>query len=176
MRRMFLLLLLTISVPGFLSAKSTPNNTPVDFGFIVPMPSEADYVCRQYFDGCKRIVIIDQVKFYLGHINQRSAVLAISGVGAVNTTIVTTVMTQHFQPSVTALIGSSGGINPSLREGDVVIGGDVYDYNFGTFNTELAQPTYPKTQQAELMNPNNEEDMPLVFGVNHQRLKLLVRR
>ncbi|MCP4474093.1 MAG: 5'-methylthioadenosine/S-adenosylhomocysteine nucleosidase [Gammaproteobacteria bacterium] len=151
----------------------TLHNDHVDFALVVAMPSEATYMCHHYFNGCSNPTKIDHIKFYRGTVDHHAAVLVISGVGIVNSTLATTVMINQFHPHYSVFLGSSGGINPNLKVGDVIIGGKVFDYNFGNFSPRLGQPVYPKSQHSELIDPNNQQTMPLVYGVDYQQRSLL---
>lgn len=132
-------------------------------GVVVSMESEAQYVCAHNFSGCKNPLLKNYMVFYKGTFAGKPAVLSISGVGLVNSTLATSAMINNFHPNIITMLGSSGGIN-SRHQGNVIIGGKVFNVDFGTFSIKADAPTYPKGSHSDLYDPNNEKYDPLVLG------------
>ena len=132
-------------------------------GVVVSMESEAKYVCAHNFNDCKHSSLKNGMNFYTGHFANQPALLIISGVGLVNSAIATSTLIDNYHPNIIVLLGSSGGIN-SRVEGDVVIGGKVFNLDFGSFNSTKDQPTYPQGNHSDLFDPNTDKYEPLVLG------------
>ena len=147
---------------GFLFVGTLTAAKPL-IGVVIAMQSEAQYICKQHFDGCRKFVAKDDFHFYQGHFAKHPAVLVISSVGVVNSAIATKSLIDTYHPAVVVTLGSSGGIN--LRQkGDVVIGSKVFNLEFGTFNPKTDQPTYPKSNLSDLYDPNDQKNIPLILG------------
>jgi len=129
-------------------------DTKPSIGIVVSMESEAQYVCQHYFNECKKPVVKNNIEFYEGSFAGHPAVLAMSGVGLVQSALTTTTLVDNYHPSVMVLLGSSGGIN-ARNEGDVVIGGKVFDLEFGTYDPKQDAPIYPEGNASDLFDPNN---------------------
>lgn len=69
--------------------------------------------------------------FRVGTLNGRQVVVGRSGAGKVNAAIVTTLLIAQFNPSAIFFSGTAGGIDPALRQGDVVIGATVAHHDAG---------------------------------------------
>lgn len=132
-------------------------------GIVVSMESEAQYTCKHYFNHCTKPSTQNGIEFYNGSFANHPAVLVISGTGLVNSSIATTTLIDTYHPQVIVLLGSAGGIN-ARNEGDVVIGGKVFDLEFGTYDTTIDAPTYPDANRSDLFNPNKNHTEPLVLG------------
>lgn len=132
-------------------------------GIVISMESEAQYICKHYFNDCKKPITHNGVAFYEGQFANESAILVISGVGLVNSSIATDTLDDVYHPNTMVMIGSAGGINAS-HAGDVVIGGKVFDLDFGTYDPTIDAPTYPKANTSDLFDPNNNQRQPLVLG------------
>lgn len=93
--------------------------------------------------GVVETVVIGPRKFYTTKYKGHNLVLVNTGVGISNSVIATTLLLTHF-PSVTRLIGSgvAGGVDPSLRVGDVVIPDRWALYQFQLFAKEVADGVY----------------------------------
>jgi len=78
-----------------------------------------------------REVTVKGYVFRLGMLNGRQVVVGRSGVGKVSAAIVTTLLINQFSPSAILFSGTAGAIDPSLRQGDVVIGISVAHHDAG---------------------------------------------
>ena len=78
-----------------------------------------------------REVTVKGYVFRVGMLNGRQVVVGRSGVGKVSAAIVTTLLINQFNPSAILFSGTAGAIDPSLRQGDVVIGVTVGQHDTG---------------------------------------------
>lgn len=76
------------------------------------------------------------VEFYKGKIGKQKIILLKAGVGKVNAAYSTAVLTQNFNISALIFTGVAGGLHPEIRAGDIVIGENLLQYDFGSLNEE----------------------------------------
>jgi adenosylhomocysteine nucleosidase len=76
------------------------------------------------------------VDFYKGKIGKQKIILLKAGVGKVNAAYSTAVLTQNFNISALIFTGVAGGLHPEIRAGDIVIGENLLQYDFGSLNEE----------------------------------------
>ena len=78
-----------------------------------------------------REVSVKGYVFRVGTLNGRQVVVGRSGIGKVNAGIITALLITQFNPSAILFSGTAGGIDPALRQGDVVIGASVGHHDAG---------------------------------------------
>ena len=78
-----------------------------------------------------REVTVRGFVFRTGTLNGRQVVVGRSAAGKVNAALITTVLIGEFNPSAVLFSGTAGGIDPSLRPGDVVIGTTLAQHDVG---------------------------------------------
>ncbi len=83
--------------------------------------------------------------------NDISVVSYATGVGKVNAAAGTQFIIDHFSPDIVLFIGSAGALNQNLKIGQVVIGGDIIEYDF--FVPELDIKNF---NTARTWNPNSK--------------------
>ena len=71
------------------------------------------------------------IKFYTGTLAGRRVVLAYTGVGKVNAAMTTTLVIDRYHPAEVLFTGVAGGINTNLGPGDIVLGQQVAQHDFG---------------------------------------------
>ena len=83
------------------------------------------------------------IKFYTGTLAGRSVVLAYTGVGKVNAAMTTTLVLDHYHPAELLFTGVAGGVNTNLGPGDIVLGAQVVQHDFGEITDQgvHTQPT-----------------------------------
>ena len=136
-------------------------------GIVIPMRSEAKFICQQYFNNCQHPTTVNRVRFYRGNFAGHPAVLNISGMGLVFPSITTSTLINHFNPNILVMMGSAGGIN-SNRLGDVAISNKVFNLEFGSFDAKDDRETFPASDMSSLINPNNNQLQPLILGTNNK--------
>jgi adenosylhomocysteine nucleosidase len=103
-----------------------------------------------------KIKVIHGITFYQGKIGRHRVVIVKTGIGKVNATMTAAFLLQKFRPERVIFTGIAGGVNPDLRPGDIVIGLQTLQYDFGQFTNE-------GLQTGKTRNPINRELNPLFF-------------
>ena len=85
-------------------------------------------------DSLKNKQIIEQggIIFTRGLLKGKDVVLAYTGIGKVNAAMTTSLLIDHFNPSITIFTGIAGGLNPDLNPADIVVAGKSvqHDLNY----------------------------------------------
>lgn len=79
---------------------------------------------------------IEGIRFVVGEMEGRRVVLASTGVGKVNSAMVTTLLIEHFRPSEVIVTGLAGGLNPDLLPGDMVIAERTAQHDLGSLTPD----------------------------------------
>jgi adenosylhomocysteine nucleosidase len=79
---------------------------------------------------------IEGIRFVAGEMQGRRVVLARTGVGKVNSAMVTTLLLEHFAPSEVVVTGLAGGLNPDLLPGDIVIAERTAQHDLGSVTSD----------------------------------------
>ncbi|WP_027963511.1 5'-methylthioadenosine/adenosylhomocysteine nucleosidase [Halalkalibacillus halophilus] len=90
------------------------------YGIIGAMQQEVQWLLSQI--NVTNEVTIANCRFYEGTFAGKEVVLLQSGIGKVNAAMSTTILHEQFQPDYIINTGSSGGTDPDLNVGDIVIG------------------------------------------------------
>ncbi len=94
--------------------------------------------------------------FLSGTISGRRVVLVCSGMGKVNSSVAAALLIDNYNPSEIIMCGIAGGLNPELRPGDIVIGRQTVQHDYGIF-----LPEGMKTQGT--VHPLTGETNPLFY-------------
>jgi adenosylhomocysteine nucleosidase len=73
----------------------------------------------------------DGFEFRLGRVGERPVVVAASGIGKVNAAMVAMLAIDRFRPTVVLFTGVAGGLDETLRIGDIVVGERVVHHDTG---------------------------------------------
>ena len=127
----------------FKSVSVTSANAPKSPIMIQgPMPIEAEYFASLLKD--VRIERSGNATFYLGTLNQYPIVVAQTGKGLENTAAATAIGIERYRPVAIINQGTSGGHDPSLKVGDIVLGKRaVNSNNFKTSRLKKDQGSDP---------------------------------
>jgi adenosylhomocysteine nucleosidase len=109
---------------------------PADHGplaFIGAMSSEIKTLEGQLAD--RREETFEGWRFAIGKFGGKPAVVMSTGMGKVNAACGTTLLLEHYKPTAVIMVGIAGGIDPSLRPGDVVIGATSTQWDYGSVST-----------------------------------------
>jgi adenosylhomocysteine nucleosidase len=141
-------LLLLLSVPNILGAGmksvtvASPKAPQAPIMIQGPMPIEAEY-----FAGLLTNVRIEKsgnATFYLGELEGYPIVVAQTGKGLENTAAATAIGIERYKPLAIINQGTSGGHDPALQVGDIVLGKRaVNTSNFKTTKRALGQGSTP---------------------------------
>lgn len=132
-------------------------------GIIFAMKEELDAL-KEIINIIKEHQIFDLI-FYEGNLNNKKCIMVESGVGKVNAARVTQVLIDYFKVDYVFNIGVAGGVDSSLKVGDIVIGEKLvqHDFNITAFNHErgyvpkVGMYLYSDTYLVKLAKENIEE-------------------
>ena len=84
---------------------------------------------------------INNIKFYKGKIYDKDLVLVKSGIGMVNSSIITTLLIKEFDVNKILFSGVAGSLNKNINVGDIVIADSLVEYMFDAteFGNEIGQ-------------------------------------
>ena len=71
------------------------------------------------------------IDFFTGKLKGKKVVILKAGVGKVNASYSTAILTENFSPSVLIFTGVAGGLHPEALPGDIVIGEKLVQFDFG---------------------------------------------
>lgn len=109
-----------------------------------PMPIEAEYFASLLTD--VRMEKAGNAKFYLGNLNGYPIVVAQTSKGLENTAAATAVAIERYKPRAIINQGTSGGHDPKLNVGDIVLGKrSVNSNNFKTQRLAKGEGSQPMT-------------------------------
>lgn len=108
------------------------------------------------------------VRIVRGLLYGRPVIVALTGIGKVNAAMTTTLILQHYRPERVIFTGIAGGLNPSLRPGDIVIGQETTHHDFGYV-------TFQKQQTRQTRNPLTGEYNPVYFRGDSLLTQLALR-
>lgn len=80
------------------------------------------------------------IDFFLGKLEGKKVVLLKAGVGKVNASYSTAVLTENYHPQALIFTGVAGGLAPNAMPGDIVIGEQMVQYDFGQIDSSGFKP------------------------------------
>ncbi|OGT52873.1 MAG: hypothetical protein A3F17_01315 [Gammaproteobacteria bacterium RIFCSPHIGHO2_12_FULL_41_15] len=146
--------------------ESSKLKSPI-IGIIVPLQDESLFLQKNIVHN--KIVIISGVKYNIGTINNKNVVFVNSGLGKVNSAVITTRLIKDFHPNLILMSGSSGNINAAVKKWNVVIGKRVINADFGELTSNGTQFQYSQY----LLSPQTNTTLPLEFDLDNHLLKLI---
>jgi adenosylhomocysteine nucleosidase len=78
---------------------------------------------------------LEGFRYVRGTIGGRPTVVAVTGIGKTNATMVTALFVAHFRPRFVIMTGTASRINPAVRNGDVIVGSSVCNHDFGSMGS-----------------------------------------
>ena len=75
-------------------------------------------------------------RFKTGKLNGKKVVLAETGIGKANASIVTTLIIKGFSPKTIIFTGVAGAVNPDLNQGDILIGKRLSYHDYGRLTND----------------------------------------
>lgn len=100
------------------------------------IPQETDLV--EWAMAGKRRGRLGRFPYLRGRIGRRPVILAVTGIGKTNATLVTTLFVERFRPREVVMTGTASRINPSMRNGDVIVGRVTCNHDFGSLGEGYA--------------------------------------
>lgn len=129
MRRIHPLILVLLAVPLLLASCSGPTNTIPDwianaddpplYAIVSAMPVELSFLLDA--SAVAETTTVDGVTFHLGKLAGKNVVLSLAGIGLAGAVTSTETLVSSFRPDAILFSGVAGGIDPTLRIGDVSI-------------------------------------------------------
>lgn len=107
-------------------------------GLICAIPQELAHLRALLVDAVP--VRAAHTEFVTGMLDGHDVVLAGSGMGKVNSALVTTVLADRFACRTVIFSGVAGGLDPELAVGDVVIADRVIQHDAGLIEDDALQP------------------------------------
>lgn len=105
----------------------------------------------------------DGITYHLGAIGSKNVVFVNSGLGKLNSAIISTRLISDFHPSVILMSGSAGNLNPHLKKFDVVIGKEVANVDLGELTKKGPQFKFSEY----LYNPQSHTILPMLFKLDN---------
>ena len=72
------------------------------------------------------------IPYWQGQLQNKSVVLAITGIGKTFTGMTSTLFIKEFQPRLVLMTGTGARINAQLRTGDVIVATHTYEHDYGS--------------------------------------------
>jgi adenosylhomocysteine nucleosidase len=94
------------------------------------IPQETDLV--EWALSGKRKGKLGSFPYVRGRLAGRSTIVAVTGIGKTNATLISTLFVEHFRPREVIMAGTASRINPSIRNGDVIVGAVTCNHDFGS--------------------------------------------
>ncbi|MDG6881573.1 5'-methylthioadenosine/S-adenosylhomocysteine nucleosidase [Phocoenobacter uteri] len=110
------------------------------------MDMEVDYMISQLQNANKEH--IGSWTFWKGKMGDNNVIISRTEIGLTNSAAATTLGIEKYQPTLIINQGTSGGHDPSLHQGDIVLGEKIV--NFGAFRTEHKDPNIAPAMQDQL--------------------------
>lgn len=87
-----------------------------------------------------KLTQIGGIDFYTGKIKGKKVVILKAGIGKVNAAYSTAILTQNFKLEGLIFTGVAGGLHPEALPGDIVIGTELVQVDFGLLDSEGFTP------------------------------------
>jgi adenosylhomocysteine nucleosidase len=96
--------------------------------------------------------IIGKFTFYIGSLRDRKIVLAESGIGKVNASMLATIMIIKFNVKAVCFSGVAGALDKRLKIGDVVIGEKMMQHDMDVTEFGLKKGEIPRMDTSEFLS------------------------
>lgn len=106
--------------------------------------------------------------FVEGRLAGRRVIVAVTGIGKTNATLVTALFVEEFRPREVLMCGTASRINPAVRNGDVIVGAITCNHDFGSLGESGGMEYF--AAEGPLGAP-----MPMIFP-GDRRLLAVARR
>jgi adenosylhomocysteine nucleosidase len=164
-KRIIAALILLLTICANAPARQVPAGQPTA---ILGIPEETEELASLLKD--KKDVEVERLNFVTGELNGRRVVLARIGFGKVNAALAATLVIEHFKPEGVIFTGAAGALNPDLVPGDIVIGTQTTQHDFGMLTDESAAAPAGFTHW-RTRNPITNERNPLYFTAGDRLIK-----
>lgn len=110
-------------------------------GIIAALPEEVRHLGEALEIDDK--IVRGNFAFRLGRLDKVPVVLVEAGIGKVNTSLVSTLLLDHFACRAVLLTGVAGGLDPKLQVGDVVVAERLVQHDYGAIVNGNLKPFRP---------------------------------
>lgn len=164
-KQIFAALIISLVVAGSPFARQESANPPIA---ILGIPEETEALAAQLAD--KKEVKVQGLAFLDGRLRGKRVVLGRIGFGKVNAALAATLIIEHFKPEGVIFTGAAGALNPDLNLGDIVIGTQTTQHDFGMLSDK--SPGSPTGfAHWRTRNPVTNEKNPLFFTAGDRLLR-----
>ncbi len=117
--------------PGIPTAASFAPRTSRHLTLVLgAIPQETELVEWAMTD--KRRGRLGRFSYVRGRIGGRATIVAVTGIGKTNATLITALFVERFRPREVVMTGTASRIKPSVRNGDVIVGRVTCNHDFGS--------------------------------------------
>lgn len=120
---------------------------------------------QHYYRKTMNIVSEEKISFVnvtKGQIGSATIYLATTGMGTINAAAVLATLAAHLKPDAVFFSGTSGGIDPTLNIGDVVVAESAFDIDILAVHTKVIGTQF----ESALIDPNVHEKTPEIYVAN----------
>jgi adenosylhomocysteine nucleosidase len=123
--------------PGIPVAPRRPPRPSRDVTLVLgAVPQETDLV--EWALSGRRKGTIEGFPCVRGRISGRSTIVAVTGIGKTNASLLTTLFVERIRPRELIMTGTASRINPGVRNGDVIVGAVTCNHDFGSLGCNYA--------------------------------------
>jgi 5'-methylthioadenosine/S-adenosylhomocysteine nucleosidase len=123
-----------VIVPGIpVASRKAPRTSKGVTLVLGAIPQESELV--EWALKGRRKGSLEGFPFVRGTLGGRPTVVAVTGIGKTNASMVTALFTAHFRPREVVMTGTASRINPAVRNGDVIVGGVTCNHDFGSLGS-----------------------------------------
>lgn len=117
--------------PGIPTARRQPNRPSANLTLVLgAIPQESELV--EWALSGRRKGRLQGFPFTRGKLGGRDVVVAVTGIGKTNASLITTLFVGHFRPREVIMTGTASRISPKMRNGDVIVGRVACNHDFGS--------------------------------------------
>jgi adenosylhomocysteine nucleosidase len=117
--------------PGIPVASPAPRGPVRGLTLVLgAIPQETDLV--EWAMTARQKGRLGRFPYVRGRIRGRPVVVAVTGIGKTNATLVTSLFVAHFRPREVVMTGTASRIKPTVRNGDVIVGRVTCNHDFGS--------------------------------------------
>ena len=135
---------------------------------VLGIPEETEALAAELAD--KKEVKVGGLTFLDGRLRGRRVILARIGFGKVNAALAATLVIERFKPEGVIFTGAAGALNPDLIPGDIVVGTQTTQHDFGMLADRSPDAPTGFTHW-RTRNPITNEKNPLFFTAGDRLLR-----
>jgi adenosylhomocysteine nucleosidase len=151
-----------VIVPGIFTAGPRATRRTVNLTLVLgAIPHESELVERAL--ARRRHGWLAGFRYSEGRIGGRHVVVAVTGIGKTNASMIATLFIRHFRPQEVIMTGTASRINPARRNGDVIVGAVTCNHDFGSLDPDFAMDYF--SAEGPL-----RDQMPILFPADPRLL------